>query len=282
MIYCLDTSAINRLLDDPDREPILKATLSVGSFRITAYNVLEAAKTRDELRRSDLIELMRRLADGKRPLDRPNTILLTYASAHAEGASAARVNADGELEGLWIALNQPGLIDKDARREAMDWAVQSEDHFSEVVAGNREMFQDFFRTAPSERPKTAASTLRAYLNKQEECRSLLGAVYERQTGRRLCTSQYQVLVREPVWALYFVGYAYALYHRSIRQSNFSDERNAGAIDLGQVVYLTLCDRFVTNDRAQYRALRLLNVLNTKRRTQVMQYDSFRHRLLGFA
>ena len=66
MIYCFDTSAINRLLDDPEQEPIIKATLSVGSFRITAYNVIEAAKTTEANRRSRLIELMRRLANGKR------------------------------------------------------------------------------------------------------------------------------------------------------------------------------------------------------------------------
>ena len=44
MIYCLDTSAINRLLDDPEREPIIRGVLSAGSFRITAYNVIEAEK----------------------------------------------------------------------------------------------------------------------------------------------------------------------------------------------------------------------------------------------
>ena len=48
MIYCLDTSAINRLLDDPERDPIIRAIISVGSFRITAYNVIEAAKTESE------------------------------------------------------------------------------------------------------------------------------------------------------------------------------------------------------------------------------------------
>jgi hypothetical protein len=88
------------------------------------------------------------------------------------------------------------------------------------------------------------------------------------------------VVREPAWQLYSLGYAYAIHQRAIQEQNFSEMRNAGAIDLGQAVYLTLCDHFVTNDQAQYRGLRLLNVLNTKRRTEVMRYDTFRNRLFS--
>lgn len=58
VIYCFDTSAINRLLDDPEREPIVQALLAIGSFRITAYNVIEVAKTTDEDRRTRLMSLL--------------------------------------------------------------------------------------------------------------------------------------------------------------------------------------------------------------------------------
>ena len=55
MIYCFDTSGINRLLDDSEREPIIAATLAAGSFRLSAYNVLEAAKTESPTRRLQLM-----------------------------------------------------------------------------------------------------------------------------------------------------------------------------------------------------------------------------------
>ena len=279
LIYCFDTSAINRLLDDPEREPIVKTILSIGSFRISAYNLLEAAKTKNANRRSELIKLMWRLCDGKRLLNRPNTILLTYADAHASHESTVVVNADENLEGLWVALNQPKLIDQAAIDEILAWAATQEDNFSKIVTGDRDLFQSFFREAPQDRPRAAAAILRRYLEKEDECHSLIGDIYERRTKKSLSYSEYKVLVNEPAWALYFLAYAYAIYQRGIRDRNFSERRNAGAIDLGQAVYLTLCDRFVTDDRPQYRGLRLLNVLNNKRRTQVMQYDTFRSRLL---
>ena len=129
VIYCFDTSAINDLFDDPDREPIVTAILATASFRVTAYNVLEIAKTKDEGRRKALMEMTKKLADNKRPLDRPNTILLNYATAHASGSSSALVNADSNLEGIWIALNQPELIDHPARSEALSWAKKWEGGF---------------------------------------------------------------------------------------------------------------------------------------------------------
>ncbi|MGQ0834665.1 MAG: hypothetical protein ACT4O5_07020, partial [Gammaproteobacteria bacterium] len=103
-----------------------------------------------------------------------------------------------------------------------------------------------------------------------------------QTGKLLSLSAYDSLVREPAWSLYFLGYAYALSRRSVVESGYSARANAGAIDLGQAVYLTLCDRFVANDHAQFKALRLLNVFNKKRRTEVLLYPAFRRRLLALA
>jgi hypothetical protein len=283
VIYCFDTSAINRLLDDQEREPIIQATLSVGAFQVTAYNVIEAAKTsKNADRRAQLIELMRRLANGTRQLDRPSTILLSYAEAHAAGVDAVQVNADEKLSGLWVALQKPDLLDHEAIEEVFAWAKKWEDDFSEVVSGDRDQFQSLFRKAPQLRPRTAAATLRAYLDQKDKCRSLVSVIYKRQTQRDLTDSQYTVLVREPIWPLYLLAYAYAVHQRGIQERNFSANRNAGAIDLGQAAYLPLCDRFVTDDRAQYRGLRLLNVLNGKRRTQVMRYDTFRNRLLAFA
>jgi hypothetical protein len=190
MIYCFDTSALNRLFDDSERDSIVHGLLDTGSFYISAYNVIEVAKIPDETRRTALVQLMKRLADNKRPLDRPNTIVLSHATAHAAGKSRATVNADSNLEGLWIALNQPELIDDDARHEVVAWTKEVEGDFSKVVAGDRDMFQKFFQDVPTERPLNASFTLRTYLNQTSECRSLISDVYHRHTGTALTDSGY--------------------------------------------------------------------------------------------
>jgi hypothetical protein len=94
---------------------------------------------------------------------------------------------------------------------------------------------------------------------------------------------FEEMMQEPLWSLYLGGYAYAVHHRSVKGDRFSRAKNAGGIDLGQAVYLRLCDRFITNDRAQHRALRFLNQFSRAAGygAEVLTYDAFRRRLLPF-
>lgn len=257
-----------------------------NSFSISAYNVIEAAKTRDIERREKLVRLMSRLADNKRPLDRPNDLVRAVARAYAErradGRATLTVNINPNLEGLWVALNDPTQIDEGARAELLAWAEQFEGDYDAIAARGRERFQQLFQQNPLERPRTAAATIRSFMRHDDQIFSLLVApIYEQETGKTLSRSEYEDLMKEPTWAVYFGGYAYALHRRAIRVAGYSRSRNAGGIDLGQAVYLCLCDRFVTNDRAQYRGLRVLNQFNraSGNGTEVWTYEAFRKRLL---
>lgn len=283
MRYCFDTSALNRLLDDPDREALVCAFLASGSFRITAFNVVEAAKTADVARRGTLLKLFHRLSSGDRFLDRPDTIVRAAARAFAErghrGKTSVTINADADLDGLWVAMNEPERIDENVRAELLDWARLWEDDFDAIVSGDRDVVQRILRSVPS-RARRPAETVRAYIrNKHKVFTDLVAPIYEKCTGTTLLESDFDDLMVEPIWSLYLASYAYGMHSRSVRAQNYSRRRVAGAFDLGQAVYLRFCDRFVTQDLAQYRALRFLNVLNTEERAEVLTYDAFRDRLL---
>lgn len=288
MRFGFDTSALNRLYDDPDREPLMMAFLAVGAFWISAYNVFEAAKTKDATRRHGLVAMMGRLAQNRPPLIAPNKVVRAIARAYAEAGPdnepIFRVNNDPELENVWAALHQPELLDDDIRDETLAWAEKWESDYDAIAAGARERFQKVFISSPGERPRTAAVTLRAFMRNEDQIFSALAApIYERETGRGLTRAEYQRLIEEPSWGLYFGGYAYAFHHRSVKQGQYSRSRNAGGIDLGQAVYLRLLDRFVTADRAQYRGLRFLSrfAQAADYNVEVQTYDAFRRRLLPF-
>lgn len=280
MIYYFDTSSLNDLLTDSECNAIEIALTSVASVRISAINIIEAIKTPDTQRRKALIKLMARLSAGKRPLDRPNTILLSYAKAHAADATRASVNTDENLEGIWIALNQPELLAEDSLAEANDWAKEQEHDFASVVATDREAIQAILSRHGKRREFSTANTLRAYIQAEAECQQLISDIYYRTTNKLFTDTGYKALMREKAWPLYLLSHAYGIHARSVRINRFSSSSNAGGIDLTQSVYLTLCDRFITSDNAQYRALRQLNVINTKRKTQVLRYSMFRNRLLS--
>jgi hypothetical protein len=62
MDYCFDTSAINRLHDDPDQRAIVVGLLTANRVLITAINVMEAVVTEDPARRISLLLLQKQLA----------------------------------------------------------------------------------------------------------------------------------------------------------------------------------------------------------------------------
>lgn len=289
MRYCLDTSALNRLHDDPDREAIVTGMLTGASFRISAYNVIESAKTSDVARRQSLVRLLNELSQNKRPLDRPNTLIRAVARGYAHRRRGEdvtlTVNEDPNLEGLWSALNEPEAIQESERCELFDWAQQWEGDYDEIVAADRDKFQSFFEEHPEQRPRSAAATVRSFMKHEDQIYSfLVSPIYQQETGEILSREEYDEMMEEPMWSLYLAGYAYALHNRAVRPTRFSRHRNAGGIDLGQAVYLRLCDRFITNDVAQYRGLRFLNRFNRSKdyECEVWMYQSFRGRLLLLA
>src|SRR5260370_7406637 len=84
----------------------------------------------------------------------------------------------------------------------------------------------------------------------------------------------------PAWPLYLTGWAHSLYHRALKLQHFGATSNPGTVDLMSAIYLSHCDYFVTADAGQRRALRVLNMFNTRLpRTQVISYQEFRRRLV---
>lgn len=290
MRFGFDTSGLNRLYDDPDRDALITAFLASGQFWISAYNVFEAAKNKDIARRHGLVGMMGRLAENRPPLIPPNMLVRAVARAYAEAGPTGeprprfKVDNDPELENIWAALHEPELLDDEIRNETLAWAAKWEADYDAIAAGARERFQTVFNSAPSERPRTAAGTLRGFMrNKDQIFSALVAPISEQETGRVLSRDEYERVIEEPAWALYFGGYGYALHQRSVKQDRYSRSRNAGGIDLGQAVYLRLVDRFVTDDRAQYRGLRFLSrfAQAADYHVEVLTYDAFRRRLLPF-
>lgn len=283
MRYIFDTSAINRLLRDTDHEALVRTLVATAEFRISAFNVIEAAKTGDSTRRIALLELLRRLSPSFRFLDRPNTIVRAAARAFANRGRTGRVtvtlNRDPDLDGLWVGLNNPHDIDEELRQELLDYAAQWERDFDEVVASDRDIVQRQLAGVPSQ-ARRPAQTLRAYIRNQDQVYArVIAPIFERETGQELTATEYSDLGVEPVWWLYLGAYAYGMHCRSVRLHGYSRRRVAGAFDLGQAIYLRFCDRFVTDDIAQYRALRFLNRFNNESRPEVLTYDHFRDRLI---
>ena len=278
-IYCFDTSAINELHDDPDRESIVKGLLATNRIYLTALNMIEACGTEDENRRSSLIAFQKRLTGNYRPLAIPNELLQTLAVAHATRDTQPIITINKQQDGIWIALNAPSEVDEQARQEVFGWKSQLEASFTETHRKAREAFQDLFENGKSPRPRTASALIRHYGRNEDFLYEVVGPLYQRSTGLELPRSSLrQFLSDVPPWLQYLLGWAHEVFRRGIRKMGYGAKKNPGAIDLWCAVYLCFCDFFVTHDHRQRRALRVLNVFNP-RKTRIISFQDFRKRLL---
>lgn len=279
LFYSFDTSALNRLHDDPEKKNIVKGLLATNRIYITALNVIEACGTKDINRRRSLIALQKELTGDFRPLAIPNDLLQTLAIAHAKRDTQPVITIDARQDGIWIALNAPTEIANAERQEVFRWKTELENSFQEGHSKARIAFQDLFKRGSSSRPRTASELIRHYNRNEDFLYEVVSPIYLRCTGKELPRNELrQFLADVPPWQQYLLGWAHSVFSRGIRETNYGINNNAGTIDLWCAVYLYFCDFFVTDDKAQCRALRILNVFN-RRRTNIILYETFRKRLL---
>lgn len=279
MIYCFDTSAINRLHDDPEQQFLVAGLLATNTLRVTALNVVEAVGTEDEVRRCSLIILLQKLSHGFRPLATPNTFLKIIANAYARGDTRPNITSPEEEDSIWLALNSPDELDEETRQEVFQWKTSLETPFIDAHREARPQLQALFESGDAERPRSVADFIRHYRDNDQLLLESMIDVYRHCTKQTMSLDEARVFLRDvPYWPLYFAGWAHAIYSRAIKPGKYGVRGKPGTIDLWCAIYLPVCDVFVTDDIPQRRALRLLSVLSSKK-ARIMSYVEMRARLL---
>jgi hypothetical protein len=101
-------------------------------------------------------------------------------------------------------------------------------------------------------------------------------IYERAVGAILPPSElWPLLGSLPHWRMFLVGYACAIYQRAVREQDFGHKRNPGHLDLWSATYLPSCELFITCDKRQRRALKIINRINT-RQAIIVSYCEWRN------
>jgi predicted nucleic acid-binding protein len=276
--YCFDTSAINRLHDDPEREPLVDGLLAVDRVVIVGLNIIEAAVTEKVERRLSLLRLQQRLSNNDRPLRIPTQIVQHLTRAYVQKLNAVDIAIDNtEGHQLWWVLHEPESLDEEMRQEAYQWKKKLETSFSEVHQDAREEMRNLF----TPRPKSLGQLFQFHCKNPQSFLPSASKLYEEISGTPLDEQQLRDLFRDiPEWPLYLAGWAQGMYARAIQDSNFSPRKNPGTIDLWFAVHLAHCDALVTDDAGQYKALRVINALGERRRKRacVLSYEQFRKRV----
>ena len=107
MIYCFDTSALNRLHDDSEMKSLRDGIIATNTVWITALNVIEAGITEDIGRRLSLLQLQKKLSGHRRPLQIPNRLIRELAVAYTNRRPHGDLSIAEDQDGIWVALNDP-------------------------------------------------------------------------------------------------------------------------------------------------------------------------------
>lgn len=265
----LDTSAANHLYDDPNAHVLTETLKSKSQPLISVFTVMETASTSDSGRRAGLTAFLKTITGRNRPVAMPGDLLRRSLEAMSVRASTVDISMGPEYDGVWIALNQPGLICDDAYEEVLERKRHEEEWYQNMHDLGRPAIQEALtKLSPEERRTlTTFSGLMKYYHSNPNLVNLVSDLASH-SGANVAVDN--KLVRTAIqhsehWRFFLAGMAYGFYARSVKITGFSRHKNPGSVDTQQSIYLAVCDVFVTADRRQHDMLRLLAPFGHKKR-----------------
>lgn len=275
--HIFDTSAWNHVLDDPERDMILEKLRSVAIVP-TALAIAEIGATEDPERRLALLRLIKNVGCDHRPLATPNQLIIAACQGYARRDRALTLNAGNDAEGAWIALNKPELVSDAAQRMALEFKRERENLLGQFTQGLRQELNVVFENGVK-RPRSMAALIRHYSQNDDFLYEVVNPIYERAVGQPLGRDElWRLLNSLPHWRMFLMSYACAIYQRAVKQEGFGRRNNPGYLDLWSATYLPCCEVFVTGDKRQRRALKILN-RGTARPASIRSYCEWREAVL---
>lgn len=277
MRFVLDTSAVNRLLDDPDQAALVAGMEAVGLVHVTALNIHEVSQTSNPDRREALRRLLGRLWHGRGPLALPDVVLRQELLSFIAGQPKSLVGGlppDRPLA-QWL-LDAQSPFD-DIRSGFRSWSQAVEQTHEQTYTHMRGVLPQVFRGNPGS--ASTATFLRKYWHNPRLGRLFVRGMADHAFEQTLTDEQATDLLRTRTpWAMYSLSWAYMCHRRGVLESGYGRSRNAGVLDIWSSVYLPLCEWFITADSAQYRAFRYVARFLSSR-PRILCYTGFRNRLI---
>ncbi|MDR3717851.1 MAG: hypothetical protein P4K98_03560 [Bryobacteraceae bacterium] len=275
--HILDTSAWNKLFDDLKRDQLLQK-LRTTVVVPTTLAICELAATKDPERRQALVRLVKTVGRNNRPLLMPNQLMIFACRGYARRDPVLTLNGGGEAEGAWFALNNPALLDAEARRLTLKFNTERETIFRRCNEGLRKALQANFSNGV-ERPHSMSALIRHFGRNDDLIYDFVNSIYERAVGRALPRDELRPLINSlPHWPMFLMSYVCAIYQRAVQEQGFGHNSNPGNLDLWSATYLPSCETFITHDTRQRRALKVIN-RNSARPARILPYMEWREKLL---
>lgn len=277
MIVVFDTSGVNRLLRDVDSDALIRGVHAVGSIWISTLNLVETTATSNAEQKLKLVRLLKKMTANNEPLDMPGEIVRRAMKAYSSGTGDLTLSVEGENRIAWDVLNQPEDLDDETQQLSLKHLRQQQSEFETVHRSARQHFQDAMNRGVAF-PDRVSTTLRAYCGNKQFLHTVVAPIFKKETGADLTPDEVKDLLEHvPELTAFLLGWAHSIFWRAVSKEKYG-RNNAGIVDLGFATYIPRITKFVTNDRKQYQALRMIATF-FRPRCSVVLYDQFREGLL---
>ncbi len=262
-ILTFDTSGINRLADDSERDILINRLQSGFSLRLTFTSIDEVAQNSGGERRNRLLRLCKKLLASGDCLLPIGELLQKLIRAFEKDPSAfewnrVEVRLTEAEEKAFRGADVADALSEAVRREA---AVPKR-RFEQLYAEAKPAFDRVFEANPSSRPKSVADLIGG-LQRGGQYWKIAQSLYDRLAGH----AAEEGTVRKfwdssPPFQCVMGALCAAFYDRDVRPPNLPRSLEAGWADTFMAAYLPYCDQFVTADDGQlacYREVAQLHV-----------------------
>jgi len=282
----LDTSAINYIYDDSRSDRITSILKEKARIYLSIFNIVELACEKDKNRRIGLIKIAKKLIGNYLPLAMPGELLKRSLISICFGKKNMNNSMSKDWDAIWIALNEPELIDNEEYSEIITWKKNQEKWYQNMHESGRPKIQKAIQQLPkSEQKKLTYSfsrTITYYSKQQDLVTSLIDNIsFNNKLKLRNDEIAQIIITHSEHWRFFLAGMVYGLYSRSLRFQNYGKKKNPGSIDTQQSIYLSTSDIIVTADNYQFRMMRLLVPFGHIKR-YAWNYKKFREWVLSNA
>jgi hypothetical protein len=254
-ILTFDTSAINRLADDPAHEGLIDGLVSGFFLRLTFASVNEVAQTSAGERRERLVRICKQLLSSGDCLLPVGELLQKLVRAFdTDTVSSEWREVDVRLDEAVEAAVRSAAISDDLSAAAREEAEPMKQLFEKILDDTKPAFDKVFAANPSARPQSVGELIGG-LQRGGQNWKIARSLYDRIAG---CSADERTVRKFEAACAPFQclmgALCAALYDKSVRQPNTSSLK-AGWTDTFMAAYLPYCDQFVTADGGQLACYR---------------------------
>lgn len=275
-ILTLDTSAINRLADDPDSQPLMEGLRSGYFVRLTFLSIEEVVATTVGNRRHQLFGVCKRLLSSGDCIDPPDELLEKLIASFEESAPFNWQDVDVSFPEAQQTMARLENVSDELSEVVRAGAQSKARTFDQLYANAKPNFDKVLND--DNRPESVCELVHGFRSGGQYWK-MARNIYERVAEHSIDETTIRRFDMEcPPFHALMVALCAAHYDRNAKPKvgplAIVQSLRAGWVDTFMAVCLPYCNLFITNDHGQsacYREVASLSDLDV----QVHSYEEFR-------